>query len=101
VLGKRYDLSVAFVSVREMRRLNRLYLGKDRATDILSFPLSPTSGEILFCMSEVKKEAKRFKRTPENFLLFLLIHGLCHLKGYTHGSTMESAEAKLRKKFGV
>ncbi len=101
MLGKRYDLSVAFVPVREMRRQNRLYRGKDRATDILSFPLSKKSGEIIFCLSEVKKEAKQFKRTPENFLLFLLIHGLCHLKGYTHGSTMEYAEAKLRKKFGV
>ena len=101
ILGDRYEASIAFVSPREMRRLNRLYRGKDEATDILSFPLGKKSGEILFCRSEVTKEAKRFGRSPANFLLFLLIHGLLHLKGFAHGGKMERAERMLRKKFGV
>ena len=101
ILGERYEASIAFVSPHEMRRLNRLYRGTDAPTDILSFPLSQSAGEILFCRSEVAKEAKRFGRTPANFLLFLLIHGLLHLKGFAHGGKMERAERMLRKKFGV
>ncbi len=101
ILGDDYAISIAFVPPREMRRLNRLYRGTDAPTDILSFPLSPCAGEILFCRSEAAKEAKRFGRTPANFLLFLLIHGLLHLKGLRHGSKMEGEEIVFRKKFGV
>ena len=48
-----------------------------------------------------KLEAKKFERTYENFLAFLFIHALVHLKGMDHGSTMESMEARYRKKFGI
>ena len=101
ILGERYEASITFVSPREMRRLNRLYRGKDEATDILSFSLGKRFGEILLCASEIRKEAKHFGRSPANFLLFLLIHGLLHLKGLRHGSKMERTERILRKKFGV
>jgi ssRNA-specific RNase YbeY (16S rRNA maturation enzyme) len=48
-----------------------------------------------------KLEAKKFDREYENFLGFLFIHGLVHLKGYDHGSTMESIEIQFRKQFGI
>jgi ssRNA-specific RNase YbeY (16S rRNA maturation enzyme) len=53
------------------------------------------------CKSEARKESKKFDRDYENFLNFLLIHGMVHLKGFDHSSTMESIESKFRKKFGV
>lgn len=101
LLGRRYELSVAFVGAKEIRRLNRVYRGKDSPTDILSFPLSEREGEIIFCMSEVRREAPRFGRPPANFLKYLLIHGLLHLKGYRHGRRMERQERIFRKKFKV
>ena len=101
VLGKSYRLSVAFVGKAEMRRLNRTYRKQDCPTDILSFPLSTDEGEVVFCTEEIRSQAPEFGRTPKNFLSFLFIHGLCHLKGMTHGSRMEGEEGKIRKKFGI
>lgn len=101
VLGKDYELSVAFVSEKEMCRLNKKYRGKSTSTDILSFSLSKHSGEIVFCMRDVAQQALLFKQTTPHFLKFLFIHGLVHLKGYAHGSRMEHEEEKIRKKFNI
>jgi len=101
VLGTGYQLSVAFVTAAKMQTLNARYRGKSRSTDILSFPLGVQVGEIVFCMKDVAKESVRFGRTTENFLKFLFIHGLVHLKGYEHGATMEKQERKFRAKFKI
>jgi len=101
VLGSDYELSFSFVSSAEIKKLNQIYRNINKATDILSFPLSKTSGEILICKSEAKKEMVKFGRTYENFLTFLYIHGLVHLKGYDHGSKMEKVEEKYRKQFKI
>jgi probable rRNA maturation factor len=101
ILGKDYDLSWAFITPKKMQKLNLIYRNINKPTDILSFPLSKTEGEIYICLSEARKEAKKFDREYENFLGFLFIHGLVHLKGYDHGSTMERIEAKYRKTFGI
>ena len=100
-LGTDYDLSLIFTTSARIRKLNLIYRDKDNATDILSFPISKKEGEIYICQSEARKEAKNFDRPYANFILFLFIHGCVHLKGYGHGATMESIEAKLRKKFGI
>lgn len=101
VLGKKYDLSVVFVSRQKMRKLNHEHHGKNKVTDILSFPLSKETGEIYLNLEETKKEAKKFERDFENFLQFLFIHGLVHLEGFEHGSRMEARETKFRTKFGI
>jgi probable rRNA maturation factor len=101
IVGKNYDLSFAYLSPAEMRKLNLIYRNIDKATDILSFPLSETEGEMYICLEEAEAEAKKFDRDLPNFLRFLFIHGLVHLIGHDHGSTMETIEAKFRKEFGV
>ena len=101
VLGKKYELSVVFVSRQKIRQLNREHRGKNNATDILSFPLSKTSGEIFINIEESQKEAEKFGRKFENFLGFLFIHGLVHLEGFQHGSRMEKIEIFHRKKFRI
>lgn len=100
-LGKSYRLTLIFTSPARIRKWNRIYRGKNRATDILSFPVSKSEGEIYMCLSEARKEAKKFRHAPGNFILFLFIHGLVHLKGYDHGATMERIETKIRVKFGI
>lgn len=101
VLGKTYDLSLTIIDPAEIQRLNATYRDKNKPTDILSFPLSENSGEIFLCLSEAKKEAQKFNRTFENFIAFLFIHGLMHLKGFDHSSTMESNEQIIRKTFSI
>ena len=101
VLGKKYNLSLVFVSREEIRKLNRTYRNKNKATDILSFPLSDSVGEIFINQEEARKESKKFGRAFENFLGFLFIHGLVHLEGLRHGSRMETRETEFRKQFGI
>lgn len=85
VLGKEYDLSVAYVSPREMRRAGK---GK-HTSNVLAFPLSQHSGEILLC----PVAAKPFS------VEYLFIHALLHLKGLKHGATMEREEDRLLKRY--
>jgi probable rRNA maturation factor len=101
VLGKKYELSVIIVSKAKIQKLNKEYRDINKPTDILSFPLSDSFGEIYINPDMTKLEAKKFDRDYENFFGFLFIHGLVHLKGFDHGSTMESIEARFRKKFDI
>ena len=100
-LGKNYSVSLVFIGKSESKRLNKKYRHKDKPTNILSFPLDENTGEIFITPEVVKREAKLFDRKYDNFISFLFIHGLMHLKGYTHSSTMDRAEEKLRKQFGI
>lgn len=99
ILGKKYELGVAYVGDTKIRNLNRIYRNKDYATDILSFPLSETSGDIFINPNILKKKAPDFNMTEKEYTLFLIIHGCLHLKGYDHGSEMEKLEKKFLKSF--
>jgi ssRNA-specific RNase YbeY (16S rRNA maturation enzyme) len=95
VLGEAFDLSFAFVTPSQMRRAMKYKklppneLTRTKTSNVLSFPLSKTSGEILIC----KAAAKPY--TAE----YLFIHGLLHIKGLKHGATMERTEDRLLKQF--
>lgn len=101
ILGKDYELSLVIVGKKKIKELNKQYRDKNEPTDILSFPISEDLGEIYINPEMTKIEAKKFGRNYENFIGFLFIHGLTHLKGMDHGSTMESIEARFRKQFGI
>jgi probable rRNA maturation factor len=100
ILGKRYDLSVAFLSPHSMRGVTRRTKNKDKASNVLSFPLSKTSGEILLCRETARKEAPQWGIPYRDFLAYLFIHGLLHLRGFKHGATMERQERRFLKRFG-
>lgn len=99
VLGKKYNLSLVFIGDKLSKKLNKKYRNKDKATNILSFPLSKSEGEIFINYPFSKKQAKKTKNEFSNFIGFLLIHGLFHLKGLEHSSKMDSKESRVRKKF--
>ena len=101
VLGKEYDCSLVIVSSRKSRELNRTYRGKDYPTNILSFPLDENEGEIFLDLKKTQAEAAPFERSYTNFVGFLFIHGLLHLKGLDHGVKMENAEKKIRTIFKI
>jgi probable rRNA maturation factor len=101
VLGEDYDLALSFVNEKKIHELNKIYRNVDKPTDILSFPIDKNVGEIFICKKIANIKAKEFERTPENFLLFLFIHGLVHLKGFDHGNKMEKEESIHRKYFQI
>src|SRR3989338_5379927 len=86
ILGKNYDLSIAYISSQKSRELNKQYRQVDRPANVLSFPLSQTSGEILIAKEVARREGWSVK--------YLVIHGMLHLKGMRHGSRMEALEQK-------
>ncbi len=101
VLGEAYDLSLVFVGDKLAKKLNKTYRQKEYATDILSFSIDDTSGEIFINPTAAVKKAKEFGRTEKNYFMFLFIHGLFHLKGMDHSAIMEREEKKVRKTFNV
>jgi len=99
ILGKKYSLSLVFVSEKKSKELNFKYRQKNKAANVLSFPLSDESGEIFICIATAKKQADDFERNWKNFVGFLFIHGCLHLKGYDHSSIMERLEKKYDQKY--
>jgi ssRNA-specific RNase YbeY (16S rRNA maturation enzyme) len=94
ILGPSYDLSVVFLVERDMRRAMKYRYKKisgKKTSNVLSFPLSKTSGEILICPDAAKPYS----------LAYLFIHGCMHLKGARHGATMEREENRILKQFGL
>ncbi len=95
ILGKKYNLSIAFVSPKIAQALNIEHRNKDYIPNTLSFSLSKTSGEIILCKSELRKQYKKFSMTYDTYLTFIVIHSMLHLIGMKHGSTMEHKEKQL------
>lgn len=98
-LGKSYTLSVVFVLPAESHKINKEYRKKDKPTNILSFPYSHDSGEIVFCPEVIIPEAKLHDLSYGSYLTYLFIHGLIHLSGFDHSIEMEKREVAQRKKF--
>jgi rRNA maturation RNase YbeY len=90
------NLSIALVGQGRIRALNKKYRGKNRVTDILAFPGNGL-GEVVICLREVKKNAKRLGFSFEVELSGVLIHGILHLLGYNHEKSEIEAE-KMKEK---
>lgn len=99
ILGKEYDLSIAYVSSAKSREINKKYRKKDRPTNVLSFALRKDAGEILLCRDVIKAEAKKRGKTVAHWTGFLVIHGMLHLKGMKHSARMERREEEYDKKY--
>ena len=104
-------LGVRFASDREVRRVNRDYRGKDKPTDVLSFPGGPEEGpkeedgsyhlgDILISIPTARRQAAERRQPVERELKVLLLHGLLHCLGYDHEADqgeMERLERRLRR----
>jgi probable rRNA maturation factor len=99
-------VGVILLGAREGRDLNRRFRGKDRATDVLSFPdgaVEPDAplpiGDIVICVPVAKRNAARDRTDPREEIRRLALHGFMHLLGYDHevdGGEMAAIEAVLR-----
>ncbi len=112
VIGRVDDfVTIAFVSDANIRRLNRMFRGIDKATDVLSFPayenLEITAGalgDIAVSVDRAAAQAKENGLTFDEEVSQLILHGLLHLCGYDHETDhgeMNRLELKLRKKLGI
>ncbi len=101
ILGDAYTLSLVLIGDTRAQTLNEQHRGKSYAANVLSFPLDTDSGEVFLNIPRITREAKQYGLSPEGHAKFLLIHACLHLKGYTHGSTMERAEDRLVKQFHI
>src|SRR3989344_9252051 len=99
ILGGKYSLSIACVDEKTSREINKKYRNKNKSTNILSFPLRKNLGEILLCSPVIAKETRKFGKTFNQFFGLLVIHGMLHLKGLEHSSTMEELEKKYDEKY--
>ncbi|HYN20482.1 MAG TPA: rRNA maturation RNase YbeY [Thermoanaerobaculia bacterium] len=101
------SLGVRFASDREMRRVNRGYRGKDKATDVLSFPGAAETveeafhlGDLLISIPTARRQAEAHGHSAEREIKVLLLHGLLHCLGYDHETDqgeMERLERRLRR----
>ncbi|MFA6414983.1 MAG: rRNA maturation RNase YbeY [Candidatus Paceibacterota bacterium] len=94
-----WDISLVFVGPTRARDLNKQLRGKEYTPNVLSYALDSTNGEIIICLAEAQKQAPAYGMNERQFVLYLFIHGVLHLKGWAHGATMEQCERKLVAKF--
>ena len=98
--GKRgVGLSIALVSKKRSRELNKIYRGKDSVANVLSFrELEFGLGELVICPAAVRKDLKKYDILFINAVAWMVIHGVLHLLNYTH-TTMEKKETACRAYF--
>ena len=101
------SVTIAFVSDRKIRELNRQFRGIDKSTDVLSFPGEDTSlnlGDIAISAETASRQAKENGLTLNGEIAQLILHGLLHLSGYDHeadNGEMNRLELRLRKRLGI
>jgi probable rRNA maturation factor len=96
-----------FTGDRELRRLNRFFLGNDNPTDVLSFPAYNGAGELgemAISIERANAQAGEFGHSCLDEIRILMLHGLLHLKGQDHErdkGEMARAEGKWRRALGL
>ncbi|WP_110691628.1 rRNA maturation RNase YbeY [Salinicola halophyticus] len=109
----RHELTIRVVERDESQQLNRDYRGKDKPTNVLSFPFEsppgielPLLGDLVICHDVVANEAQEQHKSIHDHYAHLVIHGCLHLLGYDHidddeAEQMETLERVLLTQFGI
>jgi len=103
-LRVRGEVSLVLAGDRLLRRLNREFRGKDRPTDVLSFPGGGGEaglGDVVISVERAERNARDFGRTLPEELDVLALHGFLHVLGYDHENddgTMNRLERRLRRR---
>lgn len=94
-----WDVSLVFVGKDRAKALNRSLRKKDYTPNVLSYVVGDKSGEIIICLAVANLQAPSYGFSYVDHVTFLFIHGLYHLKGVSHGATMERLERVTLAKF--
>jgi len=106
-IGKNeHSATIAFVSDKRIRELNRQFRGIDKATDVLSFPAEEETnlGDVAVSVETAAVQAKENGLSFEHEIAQLILHGLLHLCGYDHetdNGEMNRLELRLRRKLKI
>lgn len=104
--------SMRVTSAEEIQQLNKQYRDKDKATNVLSFPMqSPEEvdvcllGDIALCAAVINTEAKQQSKAEKAHWAHMVVHGMLHLQGFDHISNeqaeeMEQLEIKILNQLG-
>jgi probable rRNA maturation factor len=109
------ELSLLFTNDASMQVLNRDWRGKDKPTNVLSFPafslapgdrLPPMLGDIAIALETVRRESLEEGKPFDNHLRHMIVHGLLHLLGYDHeddveAEIMEAAERRILGRLAI
>ena len=102
------SVTIAFVSDKKIRELNRQFRNLDKATDVLSFPSGGPDeaelGDVAISVDTAVTQAKENGLAFENEIAQLILHGLLHLSGYDHetdNGEMNRLELRLRRKLAI
>ncbi len=104
--GLKATVNVLLTSSAKMKSLNRRFRGKDKPTDVLSFPAEPEArkqfaGEIAISAEIASQNARALGHSPAEEVKILVLHGVLHLCGYDHecdNGQMARREEQLRAK---
>ena len=104
--------SVQVVSSDEMRELNNTWRGKDKPTNVLSFPMQTPEevdlkilGDLAVCAAVISHEARQQHKPLRAHWAHMIVHGMLHLQGYDHiedrqADEMESLEIRILEQLG-
>lgn len=107
------EVHVLLADDATLRRLNRQFRGKDKATDVLSFPAASRNtfhgekelaGDLAISLETAARQAKKFGHTLKDEVRVLMLHGLLHLAGFDHeqdAGQMAARERELRSELGL
>lgn len=102
-----FEVAVVLADDDFVQGLNKEFRGKDKPTNVLSFPSeSPELGDIILAIETIEREAKEQNKTFREHTAHLLAHGFLHLLGYDHeqekeAEKMERKEIKILKSLGI
>jgi len=111
--ARQAGVTVAFVSDRAMRQLNRRWRGLAGTTDVLSFPAEQdefeksegtTLGDVVISVDQAARQAAEHQLAFDDEVAQLILHGLLHLCGYDHevdNGEMNRLELRLRRKLRI
>ena len=107
------EVVIRIVDEEESRRLNNRYRGRDKPTNVLSFPFEAPPGvpvkhigDLVICAGVVSAEARTQGKPLEHHWAHMVVHGILHLRGHDHATEedadhMESLEQELLHGMGI
>jgi probable rRNA maturation factor len=92
------EVSVAFVSNKQIKELNNKYREKNQATDVLSFPIDKEMlGDIIISAQRAAEQSEEYGHPLKRELAYLTVHGMLHLFGYDHHNEEEKNEMRQKE----
>lgn len=107
------EVTIRFTDEAESQSLNHEYRGKDKPTNVLSFPFEAPPGikidllgDLVICAPVISREAKEQNKAVADHYAHMTVHGLLHLMGYDHiedaeAEEMESKEIEILAQLGI